>query len=181
MTTEERVAPVRLYRPQLASLNAGSINFALFPLASRYKEWQFGWEKDRLEKTEDAILSNTFKSLREYCAVFEERGTKAEFEAYDAGMVNNVAFVIQAGWTKKPVYIQFVLGVLGALTPSPENLLFLVDCARRQIDDFTFSVCVAGGAQFPICTQSLLIDGNCRVGLEDKPLLGERCVRKQQC
>jgi len=167
MTTEERVAPVKLFRPELASLNAGSINFALFPLIPRYKEWKFEWEKERLAMTEDWIFPNTFKSMREYCAAFNEAGTKPEFEAYDAGMVNNIAFMIQAGYTKKPVYIQFVLGVLGALTPSPENLLFLVDYARRQIGDFMFSVCVAGRAQFPICTQSLLIDGNCRVGLED--------------
>jgi uncharacterized protein (DUF849 family) len=78
-----------------------------------------------------------------------------------------VAFMIQAGYIKRPVYTQFVMGVLGGITPSPENLLFLVDYARRQIGDFVFSVCVAGRAQFPIGTQSLLIGGNCRVGLED--------------
>lgn len=178
MTTEERVAPVRLYKPELASFNAGSINFALFPLVSRYKEWKFGWEKERLEKTEDVIFSNTFKSMREYCAAFNECGTRPEFEAYDAGMVNNIAFMIEAGWTKKPVYLQFVLGVLGALSPSPENLLFLVDYARRQIGDFIFSVCVAGRAQFPICTQSLLIDGNCRVGLEDNLYLEKGVMAK---
>ena len=178
MTTEQRVAPVKLYKPELASFNAGSINFALFPLVSRYKEWKFEWERERLVKSEDVIFSNTFKSMREYCAAFNECGTKAEFEAYDAGMVNNIAFMVQSGWTKKPVYIQFVLGVLGALTPSPENLLFLVDYARRQIGDFIFSVCVAGRAQFPICTQSLLIDGNCRVGLEDNLYLEKGVMAK---
>jgi uncharacterized protein (DUF849 family) len=178
MTTEQRVAPVKLYKPELASFNAGSINFALFPLVSRYKEWKFEWERERLVKSEDVIFSNTFKSMREYCAAFNECGTKPEFEAYDAGMVNNVAFMVQSGWTKKPVYIQFVLGVLGALTPSPENLLFLVDYARRQIGDFIFSVCVAGRAQFPICTQSLLIDGNCRVGLEDNLYLEKGVMAK---
>jgi len=167
MTVEQRVAPVKLYKPELASFNAGSVNFGLFPLASRYKEWKFEWEKELLAMSEDFIFSNTFKSMREYCAAFNETGTKPEFEIYDAGMVNNVAFMIQAGYTKKPVYIQFVMGVLGGITPSSENLLFLVDYARRQIGDFVFSVCVAGRAQFPICTQSLLIDGNCRVGLED--------------
>jgi len=167
MTVEERVAPVRLYKPEVASFNAGSVNFALFPLISRYKEWKFEWEKERLAMSEDFIFSNTFKSMREYNAVFNEAVTKPEFEIYDAGMVNNVAFMIQAGYTKKPVYIQFVMGVLGGITPSSENLLFLVDYARRQIGDFLFSVCVAGRAQFPICTQSLLIGGNCRVGLED--------------
>ena len=178
MTLEQRVAPVKLYKPELATLNAGSINFALFPLVSRYKEWKFEWEKERLAKSEDSIFSNTFKSMREYCAAFNECGTKPEFEMYDAGMVNNVAFMVQAGYVKTPIYIQFVMGVLGGITPSPENLLFLVDYARRQIGDFIFSVCVAGRAQFPICTQSLLIGGNCRVGLEDNLYLEKGVMAK---
>jgi len=173
MTVEQRVAPVTLYKPELASLNAGSINFALFPMISKYKKWKFEWEKQYLNMSEDFIFSNTFKSMREYCKVFNKMGTKPEFEIYDAGMVNNVAFLIQAGYIKKPVYIQFVMGVLGGITPSSENLLFLVDYARRQIGDFVFSVCVAGRAQFPICTQSLLVGGNCRVGLEDNLYLGK--------
>ena len=167
MTVEQRVAPVTLYKPELASFNAGSINFALFPVIPRYKEWKFEWEKQYLGMTEDFIFANTFKSMKEFCAKFNEMGTKPEFEIYDAGMVNNVAFMIQAGYIKKPVYIQFVMGVLGGITPSSENLIFLVDYARKLIGDFQFSVCVAGRAQFPICTQSLLIGGNARVGLED--------------
>jgi uncharacterized protein (DUF849 family) len=169
---------VTVYKPELASLNAGSMNFALFPLLSRYKEWKFEWEKERLATSEDFIFPNTFKSMKEYCAAFNEAGTKPEFEAYDAGMVNNVAFAIQAGYVKQPVYIQFVMGVLGGITPSPENLLFLVDYARKQIGNFIFSVCVAGRAQFPICTQSLLIDGNCRVGLEDNLYLEKGVMAK---
>jgi len=167
MTTEQRAAPVILYKPELASFNAGSINFALFPAIPRYKEWKFEWEKQYLGMTEDFIFANTFKSMKEYCAIFNETGTKPEFEIYDSGMVNNIAFMIQAGYVKKPVYIQFVMGVLGGITPSPENLLFLVDYAKKMIGDFEFSVAVAGRAQFPICTQSLLIGGNVRVGLED--------------
>ena len=167
MTVEQRIAPVDLYKPELASFNAGSINFALFPVVPRFKEWKFEWEKQLLGMTEDFIFPNTFKSMREYCAKFNETATKPEFEIYDAGMVNNVAFMIQAGYVKTPVYIQFVMGVLGGITPSCENLLFLVDYAEKLIGDFEFSVCVAGKAQFPICTQSLLIGGNVRVGLED--------------
>jgi uncharacterized protein (DUF849 family) len=167
MTTEQRVAPVDLYKPELASFNAGSINFALFPVIPRYKEWKFEWEKQYLGFTEDFIFPNTFKSMREYCEKFNETGTKPEFEVYDSGMVNNIAFLIQAGYVQKPVYIQYVMGVLGGITPSPENLLFLVDYTRRLIGEFEFSVCVAGRAQFPICTQSLLLGGNVRVGLED--------------
>ncbi len=178
MTVEQRVAPVTLYRPELASFNAGSINFALFPVIPRYKEWKFEWEKMYLGMSEDFIFPNTFKSMREYCATFNGTGTKPEFEIYDAGMVNNVAFMIQAGYIKKPVYIQFVMGVLGGITPSSENLLFLVDYAKKLIGDFEFSVCVAGRAQFPICTQSLLIGGNVRVGLEDNLFLDKGRMAK---
>ncbi len=167
MSVEQRVAPVALYRPELASFNAGSINFALFPIVPRYKEWKFDWEKQYLGMTEDFIFANTFKSMREYCAVFAENGTKPEFEVYDSGMINNIAFLIQSGYVSKPVYIQFVMGVLGGITPSCENLLFLVEYAKKLIGDFEFSVCVAGRAQFPICTQALLLGGNVRVGLED--------------
>lgn len=167
MTVEQRVAPVTLFKPELASFNAGSINFALFPVIPRWKEWKHPWEKQYLGMSEDFIFPNTFKSMREYCAIFNEMGTKPELEIYDSGMINNVAFMIQAGYLKKPVYIQFVMGVLGGITPSSENLLFMVDYAKKLIGDFEFSVCVAGRAQFPICTQSLLIGGNVRVGLED--------------
>ena len=165
-------------RREVASFNAGSINFALFPVMMRYKEWKFEWERQYLGMTEDFIYANTFKSMKEYCGKFNEAGTKPEFEIFDAGMVNNVAFMIQAGYVKKPVYIQFVMGVLGGITPSSENLLFLVDYAKKLIGDFEFSVCVAGRAQFPICTQSLLIGGNTRVGLEDNLYLEKGQVAK---
>ncbi len=166
MTTEQRVEPVKHLKPELASLNAGSMNFALFPALAKYKEWKFEWEKVHLETSEDCIFSNTFRSMKDYCAIFDECGTKPEFEVYDAGMVNNISFMAQSGYIKKPLYLQFVMGVLGGITPSSENL-FLIDYARRQLGDFHLSVCSAGRTQFPMCTQSLLVGGNCRVGLED--------------
>jgi uncharacterized protein (DUF849 family) len=178
MTAEQRVAPVTFFKPELASFNAGSINFGLFPLVPRYTEWKFEWEKAYLAMTEDIIFPNTFKTMREFCAFFAENGTKPEFEIFDSGMVNNLAFLIQAGYVKKPVYIQFVMGVLGGITPSSENLLFLVDYAKRLIGDFEFSVCAAGRAQFPMCTQSLLIGGNARVGLEDNLYLNRKQFAK---
>ncbi len=178
MTVEQRVAPVILYKPELASFNAGSINFALFHAIPRFKEFKFPWEKQYLGMSEDFIFPNTFKSMREYCAIFAEHGTKPEFEIYDSGMVNNIAFMIEAGYVKRPVYIQFVMGVLGGITPSSENLMFLVDYANKLIGDFEFSVCVAGRAQFPICIQSLLIGGNVRVGLEDNLYLDKGRMAK---
>jgi len=171
MTVEQRVAPVTLYRPEMASLNGGSMNFALFPALDKFKEFKHDWEPQYLAMTEDLIFPNTFKSIREFCRIFLLNETKPEFEIYDAGMVNNLAVLIQRGHIKRPVYLQFVMGVLGGITPSPENLMFLLDYARKLIGEFEFSVCVAGRAQFPICTQSVLLGGHCRVGLEDNLFL----------
>lgn len=178
MAVEQRVAPVTLYRPEMASLNGGSMNFALFPALDKYKEFKHDWEPRYLAMTEDLIFPNTFKSIREFCRIFLLNETKPEFEIYDAGMVNNLAVMIQRGHIKRPVYLQFVMGVLGGITPSPENLMFLLDYARRLIGEFEFSVCVAGRAQFPICTQSVLLGGHCRVGLEDNLYLEKGVLAK---
>lgn len=167
MTAQERVQTVTTLSPELASFNAGSVNFALFHAMDRWKDWKYEWEPKYLGITEDFVFTNTFKTLREFCEFFDENNTKPELEVYDSGMINNMAHLIQRGYLKKPVYIQFVMGVLGGITPSPENLMFLVDYTKRLIGDFEFSVCVAGRAQFPICTQSLLLGGHVRVGLED--------------
>jgi len=178
MTAEQRLVPVNTFKPELASFNAGSVNFALFHALERYKEFKFDWESKYLAMTEDFIFPNTFKSMKDFARIFNENGTKPEFEVYDSGMINNVAFMIEKGYIKKPVYIQFVMGVLGGITPSSENLLFLVDYAKKLIGDFEFSVCVAGRAQFSICTQSLLLGGNVRVGLEDNLYLDKGVMAK---
>jgi len=167
MSAEERVQTVTKLSPELASLNAGSVNFALFHAIDKWKDWKYEWEPKYLAQTEDFIFPNTFKTLREFSESFNKNNTKPELEVYDSGMINNTAHLIQRGYLKKPVYIQFVMGVLGGITPSPENLMFLVDYTKRLIGDFEFSVCVAGRAQFPTCTQSLLLGGHVRVGLED--------------
>jgi len=172
MTTEQRVEPVSRFKPELGSFNAGSINFALFHALDKFKEFKFDWEPQYLGMSEDFIFPNTFKSMKEFSYIFDENGTKPEFECYDSAMINNVAFMLQRGYPiQKPVYIQFVMGVLGGITPSSDNLLFLVNYAKRLLGDFEFSVCVAGRDQFPMCTQSLLIGGNVRVGLEDNLFL----------
>ncbi len=178
MTAEQRPIPVSTFKPELASFNAGSLNFALFHVLDKFKEFKFDWEPEYLPMTEDFIFPNTFKSMREFTAIFNEHGTKPEFEVYDSGMINNVAFLIDRGYVKKPVYIQYVMGILGGITASSENLAFLVDYTERLIGDFEFSVCVAGRAQFPICTQSLLLGGNCRVGLEDNLYLEKGILAK---
>ena len=178
MTVEQRVRPVRIFKPELATLNAGSINFATFHKLDKYNEYKFDWERAYLEMTEDFIFRNTFKSIRQFLQVFDEQGTKPELEAYDAGMINNIAFMMSRGHVRKPLFLQFVLGILGGISSSPENLIFLIDYARRLIGEFEFSVCAAGRQQFPMCTQSLLMGGNVRVGLEDNLYIAKGVLAK---
>jgi uncharacterized protein (DUF849 family) len=162
----------------MASLNAGSLNFGLFHIVDKIKKWKYRWEKEYLEGTEDVIFPNTFKTMREYLAVIYQNKTKPELEIYDAGMINNVSFLIQAGYLKKPVYLQFVMGILGGIPATPQNLIFLVESAKSAIGDFEFSVCAAGKMQFQLCTQSLILGGHARVGLEDSLYLGKGAIAK---
>ncbi len=178
MTTAERVKAVITFKPELASFNFGSINFGLFPIAEAVREFTFPWEKAYLESTWDYIFPNTFKTLREFSQAFSENETKPELEIYDAGMINNVAFMIQRGYLKKPVYLQFVLGILGSIPASPNNLLFLLNSARETVGDFVWSVCAAGRHQLPMCTMSLVMGGNARVGMEDSLYAGKGVLAK---
>ncbi len=175
---EKRLKVVSSLKPEMSSLNAGSLNFALFHVVDKIKDWKFPWEKEYLEGTEDFIFPNTFKTMRQYLSVIGENGTKPEFEIYDVGMINNVAFLIEAGYVKKPVYLQFVMGILGGIAATPQNLTFLVESAKNAIGDFEFSVCAAGRMQFPLCTQSLILGGHARVGLEDNLYLDKGVMAK---
>jgi len=169
MTPEQRLAVVLTFKPELASCNMGSMNFALFPLLEKIKDFKFPWEKQYLEFTEDLIFPNTFKSLRVFLNTFNENQTKPELEIYDTGMINNAVFLIERGLLKTPVYIQFVLGILGGLPATVENLVFLYESARKMIGEknFVWSVCAAGRNQMPMCTHALLMGANARVGMED--------------
>jgi len=157
MTAEERLQTVTALSPELASFNAGSVNFGIFPLLQKHQEWKYDWEP---------------------CNYFEQNGTKPELEVYDVGMLNNIAFLIRNGYLKKPVYLQFVMGILGGIPAGPENLIFLLDSAKKLIGEFEFSVCVAGKEQFPMCTHSLLMGGHARVGLEDNLWLEKGVMAK---
>jgi len=181
MTTQERVRVVPVFKPELASLNAGSINFGLFDLPQRMgiTEWKHPWEEPYLAVTKDFIFPNTFKSLEEFVQTFEENGTKPEAEIYDVGMINNVAYLVKQGYLKEPVYLQFVLGIMGSMPASIENLLFLYETAKRTFgDDFVWSVCAAGRFQLPLCTTALTMGGNVRVGLEDSLYAGKGVMAK---
>ena len=164
---ENRVRVVTNLEPELASLNAGSLNFALFQVANNYKSWRHDWEEEYLRGTEDFIFPNTFYTMRKFVQAMAKHDTKPEFEIYDVGMINNLAQLIRDGHVQTPVYLQFVLGILGGIPASIENLVYLLETARRQIGDFAWSVCAAGRFQMPMTTHALLMGGNARVGLED--------------
>jgi len=175
---EKRVKVASTLKPELASLNAGSLNFALFHVLDKVKEWKHDWEKQYLGFTEDFIFPNTFKTMREFLEIFNQVETKPEFEIYDVGMINNLAYAIQSGWIKKPVYLQFVMGILGGIPATPQNLIFLYETAQKTIGDFKFSVCAAGKNQFYMGTQSFLLGGHARVGLEDNLYIGKGQLAK---
>jgi len=167
MTLEERMKVVSTFKPELASFNFGSMNFALFHALDAYKDFKFSWEENYLRMSEDFIFPNTFKTLREFCGIFDKNMTKPEIEIYDAGMLNNVNFIIKKGQLRKPVYLQFVMGVLGGIQPKIDNLVFLYNSSRDIIGDFIWSAAAAGRYQMNMCTIALTMGGNVRVGLED--------------
>ena len=175
---EKRVKVASTLKPELASLNAGSLNFALFHVLDKMKDWKYDWEKQYLGFTEDFIFPNTFKTMREFLEIFNQVETKPEFEIYDVGMINNLAYAIQSGWIKKPVYLQFVMGILGGIPATPQNLIFLYETAQKAIGEFEFSVCAAGKNQFYMGTQSFLLGGHARVGLEDNLYIGKGQLAK---
>jgi uncharacterized protein (DUF849 family) len=175
---ENRVRVASNLQPEMTSLNAGSLNFALFHIKDNVTDWKYDWEETYLENTEDFIFPNTFKTMRQYLEVMSAHGTKPEFEIYDVGMINNLAFLIDKGVAKRPIYLQFVMGILGGIPATLENLIILVDTARKQIGDFEFSVCAAGKFQIPMCTGSLILGGHARVGLEDSLYLEKGVLAK---
>ncbi len=178
-SVENRARVVSNLKPELASLNAGSMNFALFHVAEKYTgRWKFDWEEQYLAGTEDFIFPNTFYTIRKFTELMGEYGTKPEFEIYDVGMINNLAHLIGAGHIRKPVYLQFVLGILGGIPATVENLVYLVQTARQQIGDFQWSVCAAGRTQFAMTTHALLMGGHARVGLEDNLYLEKGVLAK---
>lgn len=168
-STAERLAAVSDLQPELATMNAGSLNFALFHVASKMKDFKFSWEKPYLEATEDFIFPNTFKTMREYCEEMSKYNTKPEVEIYDVGMINNLDYLVKEGIIKKPIHIQYVMGILGGIPATVTNLSYLHERSKEAFSNegFTWSVCSAGKTQFPIAAASLAMGGHVRVGLED--------------
>ena len=180
MTMEERTQAVPAYKPELASLNVGSINWGLFPLLDRYSEWKHDWEKPFYEKTREAIFTNTFTDIEKTLALFRETNTIPEFECYDVGHIYNLKFLRDTGHITGKVYMQFVLGINGALGANPEDLMMMKQTADRLFgqDGYLWSAFGAGRQEFPICTQALFLGGNVRVGLEDNLYLNKGVLAK---
>ena len=174
MTLEERLAAPLQAQPEMCSLNMGSMNFGIFPLARRYKEWKHDWEPGFLEASRDTIFKNTFSDIEN---VLEQLGngcgTRFEFECYDVGHIQTVAFYLAEGLIKPPVFLQFVFGVLGGIDAAPEQLMHMKSTADRLLGDaYRFSVLAAGRHQMPLGTMSVILGGNVRVGLEDSLTIG---------
>jgi uncharacterized protein (DUF849 family) len=174
MTLDERLRAPVLAQPEMASLNMGSMNFGLFPMKRRYSEWQHEWEPQLLDATREVVFRNTFADIEQiFHRLGEGFGTRFEFECYDVGHIQTLAFYLGEGLVKKPVFVQFVLGVLGGIDASPENLLHMKATADRLLgDNYRFSVLCAGRLQIPLATIGAILGGNVRVGLEDSLLIG---------
>jgi len=175
MSTEQRASPVTTFRPELASLNFGSMNFSVFHVAEKIKDWKYPWEKLGMLASEDYIFPNTFKTLREFLSLFAASNTKPEIEIYDLGMVNNLAFMIGRGHIQPPVHIQFVTGTLGGVPSTVNSLVTLVNATRDALgaENFTWSAIGAGRFQMPICTVAMAMGGHVRVGMEDNLYLSK--------
>ncbi|MBN2124084.1 MAG: 3-keto-5-aminohexanoate cleavage protein [Deltaproteobacteria bacterium] len=179
MTPQERLAVVSALKPEMATFNAGSLNFALYPVVEKIKEFRFPWEKAYLEGTESFIFSNHFQSLHIYSKTMMEMDTRPEIEIYDVGQINNVAQLLSEGYLKQPIYLQFVMGILGGIPATADNLLYMIREAKRLLGDkFIWSVCAAGRFQFNMGVVNVLEGGFWRVGLEDNLYLEKGVLAK---
>ncbi|AUT74959.1 3-keto-5-aminohexanoate cleavage protein [Paraburkholderia hospita] len=175
MTLEERLAYPRLAKPEMCSLNMGSMNFSIHPVAAKIESWRYGWEKDYVEGMEDMIFRNTFKDIRNILLELGDNGTRFEFECYDVGHLYNLAHFVEQGLVKPPFFIQSVFGILGGLGTDPENMVVMRSTADRLFgrENYQFSVLGAGRHQMPLVTMSAILGGNVRVGLEDSVYLSK--------
>ncbi|MBU2644148.1 3-keto-5-aminohexanoate cleavage protein [bacterium] len=175
MQLQDRLKAAVWAQPEMCSLNMGSMNFGLFPVARRYTTWKYDWEKPYLEGTDDFIFRNTFKDIEGILKTLGEGfGTRFEYECYDIGHLYNLAHFLDRGLVKPPLFVQSIFGILGGIGADPDNLIFMKRTADRLFgDDYIWSVLAAGRHQMSFCTQAALLGGNVRVGLEDSLFLGK--------
>ncbi|PWE55795.1 3-keto-5-aminohexanoate cleavage protein [Metarhizobium album] len=174
MTLDERLAAALKAEPEMCSLNMGSMNFGIFGLAKPGMEWKHDWEPRLLEATRSGIFKNTFADIEDILKRLGEGcGTRFEFECYDVGHLYSLKHFYDRGLVKGPLFIQFVLGILGGIGADPENLAHMKRIADKLFgDDYRFSVLAAGRAQMPLITMGATLGGNVRVGLEDSLYIG---------
>lgn len=173
MGVEERLQPCAHFKPEVASLNMGSMNFGLYPMLSRFKEFKHDWEYPYLEGSKDRIFKNTFKDIENILTTCAENGTRFEIECYDIGHLYTLAHFVDRGLVKPPFFVQSVFGILGGIGPHPEDVAHMKRTADRLFGDaYHWSVLGAGRHQLPIAAMAVSMGGNLRVGLEDSLWLG---------
>jgi uncharacterized protein (DUF849 family) len=175
MSMDDRIAAAVRAEPEITSLNMGSMNFAIFNLAKRYDKWKYDWEKPYLERTEDAIFPNTFKTIDYVITqLADKRGVKFEHECYDVGHLYNTQYFYDNGRLKPPIFLQFIFGILGGIGADLDHLVHMKNTADKLFgDDYVFSVLAAGRHQMNFTTQAALLGGSVRVGLEDSLYIGK--------
>jgi uncharacterized protein (DUF849 family) len=173
MSVEERLKPCAHFKPEVASLNMGSMNFGLYPMLARYPEFKYDWERPYLEGSEDRIFKNTFKDIANILTTCAGNGTRFEVECYDIGHLYTLKHFVDRGLVKPPLFIQSVFGILGGIGPHPEDVAHMKRTADRLFGDhYQWSVLGAGRNQLTIAAQSVALGGNVRVGLEDSLWIG---------
>ena len=168
MTVDARLAAALRFQPEMCSLNMGSINFSMHLLAEKVPAWKFPWEKEYLAASEAFIFRNTFRDIARIYQLMSDYGTRFEHECYDIGHLYNLAYFLDRGLVRPPLFIQSVFGILGGIGADADNVVFMRRTADRLFgDDYVWSVLAAGRHQMPVATQAALLGGNVRVGLED--------------
>jgi uncharacterized protein (DUF849 family) len=179
MSIEERMMAVKKFRPELASINMGSMNFALYPTMARIKEYKFDWEKPYLEGSKDNVFKNTFYDQERIFEIMKDSGTRPEMECYDVGHLYNTAHWADRGVIEPPFWLQLILGILGGIQPSVGNLLFMKETADRLFgDDYIWSVLAAGRHEYNLATVGAVMGGNVRIGMEDNLYVGKGQLAK---
>jgi uncharacterized protein (DUF849 family) len=173
MTIDERLQPALQLKPEVASLNMGSMNFGLFPMLQRFKTFKHEWERKYLETSDERIFRNTFKDIEYILTSCAQNRTRFEIECYDIGHLYTAKHFLDRGVVKPPLFIQSVFGILGGIGPHPEDVVHMKRTADRLFgDQYRWSVLGAGRNQLPIAAQAAAMGGNVRVGLEDSLWLG---------
>jgi uncharacterized protein (DUF849 family) len=175
MTLDERLAAALRFRPELCSLNMGSMNFGLYPVKNRVNDFRFDWEEGYLERSRDNIFRNTFADIERILRdVGETHGARFEFECYDVGHLYTLAHFLDRGLIKPPVFVQTIFGILGGIGTDPEDLLHMKRTADRLLgSEYVWSILGAGRHQMNLVTMGAIMGGNARVGLEDSIYLGK--------